>query len=662
MKTRRRYKYIWTTLCVLMIAMVTHAQTGIIKGKAIDGTTNKPVEFASVTILSAVDSSLIKGELTDTTGKFELSNLKQGRYILVISSVEYQKVSKGPYKIDLNQDVLDLGEVKLITDVKTLQEVIVRGSKPIIERRVGSIVMNMDNKFFKTSTNAIDVLKKAPGLLVKPDGSILMRNSVTPKVFIDGKDVPMSASELNNYLNNLRPEQIESIEIINNPSSKYDAQYKGIIDIRLKRDTNLGLSGSYAVRYGQNIYSGFRNNLNLTYKTAKMVYTTRLGYADYGNIYEYTGVQVLTNGRSLITNTTLPSFSKDLSYLVGVDYAVNSKQSIGIILKGYYNTSNMTSNSQSTFDTENNNVEQFLTSKPKNTSYSANLNYDIKLDKGKLNFAGSVANYINDDNQDINNKNSSKFNSIWKANLNSDFLIKVIQGDYMTELGRGRLEIGSKFSSVTTNNNLRYDTLAVATFVLDPSRTNSFIYDENVVAGYINYSKEYKKIGYKIGLRVENTISTANSITLNQITNREYIKWLPSFGLNYNIDDNQTISLDFSRRLRRPNFNELNPFRFYLSAFTYTEGNSFLLPQETNLMTASYNYKNLGFSFNLGKDINPISQLPFLDPKTNVTAFLQKNLNENTYFGGDISYPFTISKSWKMQHNLNVSVNQSKIM
>ena len=663
METQRYLKRIGLVLYLSMIALISHAQTGTIKGKAIDGSTNKPVEFASVTILSAVDSSLIKGELTDTTGKFELINLKQGKYILVISSVEYQKVSKGPLLIDFNQELLDMGEVKMVTDVKTLQEVIVRGSKPIIERRAGSIIMNMDNKFFKTSTNAIDVLKKAPGLQVKADGSILMRNSVTPKVFIDGKDVPMSASELTNYLNNLRPEEIESIEVINNPSSKYDAQYKGIIDIRLKRDTNLGLSGSFATRYGQNIYSGIRNSLSLTYKTKKVAYSTRLGYADYGNIYEFEGVQVLPNGQSLLTNTSLPSFSKDLAYLLGVDYSITPKQTLTISVKGYKNTADMNSTSISTFvmNSGTYKVGQTLNSKPKNDSYSANLNYELKSEKGRLSLAGSYANYINKDAQDITNKISERTASVWKADLNNDYLIRVGQADYSMELGKGKLEIGSKFSSITTNNNLRYDTLANSTFVLDPNRTNSFIYDENVVAGYLSYSKEFKKISYRFGLRAENTNTVANSITLNQVTKRDYIKWLPSFGINYTIDDNQTISLDFSRKLRRPNFDELNPFRFYISAYTYAEGNPFLLPQETNLLTTSYNYKNLSVSFNVGQEINPIAQLPFFDAKTNITAFLRRNIDQNLYYSTDISYPLTVSKFWRMQNNLSINVNRSKI-
>jgi hypothetical protein len=203
--------------------------------------------------------------------------------------------------------------------------------------------------------------------------------------------------------------------------------------------------------------------------------------------------------------------------------------------------------------------------------------------------------------------------------------------------------------------------LANSTFVLDPNRTNSFIYDENVVAGYLSYSKEFKKISYRFGLRAENTNTVANSITLNQVTKRDYIKWLPSFGINYTIDDNQTISLDFSRKLRRPNFDELNPFRFYISAYTYAEGNPFLLPQETNLLTTSYNYKNLSVSFNVGQEINPIAQLPFFDAKTNITAFLRRNIDQNLYYSTDISYPLTVSKLWRMQNNLSINVNRSKI-
>ena len=222
-------KTFFIVLLLSLACIQTFAQKGIIKGRAIDGNTQKPVEFASVALLSAADSSIVKGAITDTLGVFELTNLAEGSYIITISSIEYQKVFKGPLVINLTQNELNLGNLSLITDEKLLAEVVVRGSRPVFEQKMGNIIVNVDSKMFKTSVNALEVMRRSPGLLVDMSGNISFRGT-SPKILIDGKDLRMSAEQEKNYLRSLTPEQIESIELMPNPPAKYEASFLTVIN------------------------------------------------------------------------------------------------------------------------------------------------------------------------------------------------------------------------------------------------------------------------------------------------------------------------------------------------------------------------------------------------------------------------------------------------
>jgi Outer membrane protein beta-barrel family/CarboxypepD_reg-like domain/TonB-dependent Receptor Plug Domain len=653
---------------LVIISTNSFSQTGTIKGRAIEGATGRPVEFASVTILSAIDSSLVKGELTDTTGRFELINLKQGKYILVISSVEYQKVSKGPLLIDFNQELLDAGDVKMITDVKTLQEVIVRGSKPIIEHRMGSIVMNMDNKFFKTSTNGLDVLKKAPGIQVKPDGSILMRNTVAPKIFIDGKPSPMNADEINNYLTSLSPEQIESIEIINNPSAIYDAEYKSIIDIRLKRDKNLGWKGTYSSTFTQNTFSSLNNDMNLNYKTSKFAYNLKVGYNDRKRLYINQDNQILANGDLLTGYTEIPIFQKSFSYNLGLDYSVSKNQTVGIRLNGYSKDNDNKSNTRTVKLRNNLSIQDLITqnnSTPKGSNASGTAYYEGNFNKSRLSINTIISSFRNTDYQDIRNNNSNgEFVSAKIGNLQNNILSRSTQIDYSKEIGKGTFEVGGKLAFITTKNNLRYDTLAVVDRQIwnnDARQTNMFTYNEYITAGYLAYGKKINKFSYKVGLRGENTKTNADLQTQDSVVVREYLNWLPSLNLSYTIDENNSLSIDLARKLQRPDFSSLNPFTFYINPYQYVVGNPFLLAAISNTAIINYTYKDLSVSVSVDKNENPISQIPFYDKSTNISFFRHENLKGSSSQGLEVSYPYSFTKWWKTQNTFGYYLMQSEV-
>ena len=334
------------SLATILFLLVTLFQVfgqfkGTIKGRAIDNNTQKPVEFASVALLSSSDSSVVKGALTDTLGFFELPNLNEGSYIITVSSIEYQKVFKGPLLINLDQTILNLGDLSLITDQKLLAEVVVRGNKPIFEQKLGNIIVNVDSKMFKTSTNALEVMRRSPGLQVDMSGNITFRGT-SPKILIDGKDLRMSAEQEKNYLRSLTPEQIESIELMPNPPAKYEASYQTVINIKLKRDQNLGLKGSVYGSYQQHRFGNPSLGGNMTYKTPKMAYSFNIGLSNSNSYQELTDRRVMGKANS---KDIFESFSyiknpeKNLNFLAGVEYTINAKNSLDFKFTGNFNNS-----------------------------------------------------------------------------------------------------------------------------------------------------------------------------------------------------------------------------------------------------------------------------------------------------------------------------------
>ncbi|MDZ7878835.1 MAG: carboxypeptidase regulatory-like domain-containing protein [Saprospiraceae bacterium] len=327
----------------LLLSQLINAQTnGTIKGRAVDSTSQKPVEFASVALLLAEDSSLVKGAITDSLGLFSLNNLAEGSYIIMVSSVEYRKISKGPLVITVNQNELDLKDLALTTDDKALSEFVVLGNKPVFQQKMGNIIVNVDAKMFKTSVNALEIMRRSPGLLVNTNGDISFRGT-SPKILIDGRDLRMSPEQEKNYLRSLAPEQIESIELMPNPPAKYESSFATVINIKLKRDPNLGFKGSVYGSIQQHRFTNGEFGGNLTYKTPKMAYSLNVGLSKSDSYQELTDRRVLgaTTEKDIFESFSyIKNPYRGLNVVAGAEFTINPKHSIDFKLTGDINNSN----------------------------------------------------------------------------------------------------------------------------------------------------------------------------------------------------------------------------------------------------------------------------------------------------------------------------------
>ncbi len=644
---------------------------GKIKGQAVDGNTQKPIEFASVALLSASDSSIVKGAITDTLGVFDLNGLAEGSYIITISSIEYQKVFKGPLVITLTQNELDLGKLSLITDLKLLTEVVVRGSRPVFEQKMGNIIVNVDSKMFKTSVNALEIMRRSPGLLVDVSGNITFRGT-SPKILIDGKDLRMSSEQEKNYLRSLTPDQIESIELMPNPPAKYESAFATVINIKLKRDQNLGLKGSAFGSFSQHRFSNGDVGGNITYKTPKIAYSLNAGLSQSRSYQELTDKRVMgKEGKKDIFESFsyLQNPYKSLTFLAGTEFVINPKHSFDFKLTGDF------SSSPSSSYAENKSIiggveRPLLLSTNAMTdrgrTITALLGYRYKPKDGRE----FIAELASADNQkpgsqdlisDYSRSDQASGGISRQCNVqqaNSSFkTLNVSYSDLV--FTNWQFETGFKINSVKNLAKIDFDTLtrlnatretvlSGSDFAKDLSRTNEFTFDENINMFFVQMSRQFKKLGFVAGVRAENTITRGQSITVKSLVNRNYWNILPTLTLQYKIDDNSNLVWASSRKLTRPTVWQLNPFPFFLDPLTRALGNPFLFPQIRNATELTYSHKNLLLVTGYNLNQNSVSQLPLYNAITRLTTWQQVNIESQRVFF-DVSHSATLIPSWNYQ-------------
>lgn len=541
--------------------------------------------------------------------------------------------------------------------VATISEVIIQSSRRDLKLNQGNIVMSVSgNKDFKTSTNILEVLRKTPGVTVDSEDGIFIGGRINPAIFINGKPVVMNTQELQSYLRSLSPEMVESLEVNTNPSSKYDAEFKGIIDIKLKKNTNLGWIGNYIGNTSINKFNYKENSLNLSYNTEKISYNIQLGYNNGISTYRYNALQRLANTNVMRTQTYQKDDVEVYTVQTGIDYKLNDKNRFGVNVRVNFRDSERirlgslyTVNKDETqlvFNTESKNPTNYF-----QDNYGVTTDYSFQHKNFKLNFLGNYLSVKNKQEDDFLNsdKPTSQLLSYWKSDLLNKIIIYTGQIDVSQKIGEATFEAGLKLSDTKTNNMIRYDTLSTnKQFIFDSTRSNQFSYKEKIFAGYWAYSQKFNKLQINAGLRFENTQSISNAITVDSVVSRNYLKWLPSFSASYAFNRSSELSFSYSRKLTRPVFSQLNPFRFYYSPLNYWIGNPYLQPSFTNQIKAAYRYKNWVTSFTIGKEADVMTRYPTYNPETNVLEFLGTNLPYRNFASLEMSFPIKIAKWWNI--------------
>ncbi len=669
-------KLIFTSLLFLLAILPSYAQTntGVISGR-ISHNNNTPVEFATVTLIRVSDSVLVKGEISNDQGVYIIKDIPEGDYFLSISQIGFQKHSSETISIRQNQ--LDIEKnISLVEDSKVLQSVEVEAKKFLIEQQNDKLVMNLENTIIGTGMTATEILKRAPGVTLDKDGALNLKGKSGVMVMIDDKPMYLSGAQVGALLKSLPASQISSIEIITNPSAKYDAEGNaGIINIKLKKGSFDGFNGSFSINYGQGFFPKFTTGLALSYRKKgwrlsgnyEFAYRKNFeGFNSYRNFKENNQITSTFDQRAFYANP-----SQTHSFKINGDYSWKEKNTFSFNFSGLtYQALWLGGNTSNILDSNLAITDVYKTvdgSKDAWNNMDAGVGYIHTFDElgTELSFSADF-NYFDQNNTqyfatDFYDNNGVVNNPRYE--LNSLVPTKVELQTYKIDFTKKfsektKIETGVKANFVTTDNNIKYFT---PTGDLD-SNSNYFVYRENILAAYISFSHELGKWSFQAGLRAEHTATEGKQLTKNETFVRDYTNWFPNASIGYKISEEQSLNLQYSSRIDRPDYQSLNPFAYFFDAFSYFEGNPFLLPQLTN--NAEFSYSFFGGAVIAALNYTYTDQIMTdvyeQNAKTRTMVSTIRNINTFQNYGLSLAVNLPITKWWNSSNYFYIYNNVYK--
>ncbi len=645
---------------LLSSTVIAQQITGVVK----DGQ-GKGIEKATVSLLRSKDSSVIKLAVTSASGKYHFAAPGADTYLISATHVGYAPVFSAPVEVN---GTAEISVPDMIIDKTTgnLEDVTVTSKKPMVEVKADKTILNVEGTINATGTDALGLLRKSPGVLVDKDDNLSLAGKNGVKVYIDGKPTPLAGADLANYLKSIQSAQVEAIELITNPSAKYDAAGNaGIINIKLKKNKAFGTNGSVNAGHNIGVYPKYNAGINFNYRNK--------GINIFGN-YNYSNNKtdmVFNLYRSLLdtifdNKTDGIMGNESHVFKTGIDFFIDKKNTFGVLINGDISENSFNNHSRTPIIYQPTGVvDRILVANNVNKMEGNNVNFNLNYRFGDtsghdLNLDADYGIFRNKGNQLQPNSYYNPSGSVLLSQVMYRFIsptdidIYTFKADYEQNYLKGWLGIGGKISSINTGNNFQrfnVSQLKPEVKALDISRSNQFDYHENINALYVNYNRQLKEIMIQFGVRMENTVSSGDSYGLNadgsvntaskKTFKRNYTNLFPSAAITFNKNPMNQWGLSYSRRIDRPVYQDLNPFEFKLDEYTYMKGNTDLRPQYTNIVTLTNTYKyklNTSLSYSHVKDVFTF----LVDTTEKSKSFLtRKNLATQDVVALNISYPFS---------------------
>jgi len=604
---------IFATLLATVTVMAQTVETAV-SGNAVD-TRKTPVESATISLRTAKDSSVFKSTTSNQAGKFLFTGIPYGTYFVTVSSVDFETVNSLVFTISENHPTVLPDTLILQPAVKSLAAVVVSGTKPLIEQLPDRMIVNVGASVTNVGSTALEVLEKTPGVSVDKDGNISLKGKSPVMVMIDGKPSYLSSAELANLLSNMNSNQLNQIEIMTNPSAKYDAGGNaGVINIKTKKSIAQGFNGTVTLSYGQGVYAKSNNSIALNYRTDQLNaflnygYSINNGFTDFDiqrNFFGTTG----TKTSELDQQSDRVYKSQNNNLKLGLDYFINKQTTLGIVTSGFLapqKRDGFTTSFVKDADGNITSIEKTI-STGDNTwkNKSVNINFHSALDSGKKDITVNL-DYLHYDfsgNQNITNLTYSPNEVLQEDDVLKNLLplkidIYSARLDYAQALNNGiKLETGIKSSLVKTDNTSNFFDLSNGNWLADTALSSAFNYSENINAAYLNLNKKTGKWMLQAGVRLENTNYKGLQSSLSQKSDssfsRSYLSVFPTAFVSYALNDNNQFSFSMGRRIDRPSYQDLNPFISFMDKYTYATGNPFLQPQLSTNFELSHSYKDI---------------------------------------------------------------------
>ena len=606
----------------------------------------------------------------------------------------HSKIYSNSFSIAADQLSANVGVLQLVPIEKALKEVSVTAKKPLIERKLDRTIVNVDASITSTGSTALEVLEKAPGISVDKDGNISLKGKSGVIVYLDGRPSYLSGPDLANMLRNMTASQLDQIEIMTNPPAKYDAAGNaGVINIKTKKNKLFGYNGSITSGYTQGRYARFNEAVSFNYRNKKINFFSNF---NYNRNHKSEELYIVRNFRDAATKNIKSIFDQKSNMenqrqyynaKIGFDYSVSKNTTLGLVLNGYYNPSLWQSSTSTYIYDPNHNLTDITTAYTENEekwkNFSSNFNLRTKLDTAGQEITADL-DFIQYKATSIQPLTSTYYDNMGNMTQAPDVLngtlptnIKIYSGkvDYTLPLKKdAKFEAGFKTSFVNNDNNARYDSLKTGYSVLDSGRSNHFIYDENINAAYVNYSRPLgKKWTAQFGLRVENTNSNGVSkgYTYNTALNKfeytetkfkkTYTQLFPTVYLQYTANEKNQFVINYGRRIQRPDYEDMNPFVHFLDRYTFEQGNPNISAQFAHNIELSHTYK--GFfttTLNYTATDNIIQQVLEQNDVNNETFIKKANIASSKQFGLAVTANKSITKWWSGNIYANVYNNHFK--
>ncbi len=650
-------------LFFIFFALNLSAQSisGVVKDNA-----GEKMEFITVLLLNVKDSSLVKGAITDVEGKYQLMPIALGRYFVSASGIGFAKTNTQPF--DFKGDTYSIEPIVLKKSTTELDAVMVTSTKPLIEIQADKLVVNVEGSINSTGLNALELLQKSPGVQVDQDDNVAIDGKQGVKIYIDGKPSPLSGRDLAAVLKSMQSSDIEAIEIITNPSAKYDAAGNvGIINIRLKKNKKMGTNGNLSLNPLMGITPKIDFSGSLNYRDAKWSVFGKYGMGQ-GIWHNSRENDKILNDIAFNTSISSEYHEKYKNFKGGADYTLNSKNSIGFVVNGSYSDRNNITKSQTLIGSQSDEVldSAKLTSSSSAPGTSLNLNYNVNYrfadtSGHELTVDADFGTYNGTTNLNQPNEYTYKnafqtpFNRVYQQSTPTNISILSFKTDYEQPFLKGKLGYGLKASDVKSDNTLDAYNLESNVAVRDTDKSNTFTYSEKVMAAYVNFNRQFnKKWSFQAGLRAEQTFSLGNLVSFKSNAldkvDTSYLNLFPSFALTFNASKVHSLNLNYSRRINRPGYQDLNPFEYRVDELTYYKGNAFLQPRYTDRIKLTHTfYSKLTTSLAYNYTSNDYNNISRIDG--NKIYNTTENFSHSQGLNLNLSINTPITKWWELNYS-----------
>ena len=667
-------KFITSIFAILLVlsSFTLDAQKGTVRGKLTDAANQAPIGYASVMLLNSADSTIVTGDMSDKDGTFSIQNIPSGNYLVKVTFVGYIDWFSGSFK--LSGGTHDLGTITLQKDSKMLEGATVVYKKPLFEQKMGKTIMNVESHPGTAGDNVLELLRKMPGITIDNNDNISLQGKSGVLVLIDDRDPHLSGDDLTNHLKSMPAVMIDRVEVIKNPSARYDAAgTSGIINLVTKKEHRNGINGSVWTGLDYNGSWGTNDGFNLTARVGKWTLSGSYYYMYHASKNGYDGTSVsLIQGDTIkqTANELADEFwnNKSIANFHGINFAadcyIDSVNTLSFSYQGNLFNANWTSDSKNRIYRNNELIQAFENkslSKINHGNHQMNVNFKHLFDTiGTVLYADATYSINHSRN---NNDREQPFYA-------GNFLTPLYDLHYLGISHPSRMhvatakidfehpfndlvsiECGVKTSFARNNNN----SVNYLNDSLLENKSNHFIYNENIAAAYIQGNfKADEELTIQTGLRAEYTHLKGNLLTTGEINKQDYVDLFPSLQLDYQLPKMNTLSFACRSRISRPNYRSLNPYVDIDDEYNYSTGNPHLKPEYRQSFTVDYSWHYMlflsaGYAFTRGT----VEEMLYTDKVTNVKMTRPENIGKMHAMELSAFANIPIGKRWMMMWNIN---------